>query len=97
MTATLPPFPTDDQALDVLEDALRGSLVDGPDGDPVLKGAGFSLQNVFDLFSGYDPALSLREGTTYTYQREMHDLPTATLALIAEIRRLRRLMREGRT
>lgn len=95
MTATLPPFPVHDQALDVLEEALTTSFDAGPDG-PVPAAGGFSVGRVLEFFSGHDDTLSVPDGSTYTYHGPLYHERDVLLALIGEVRRLRHLIAEGR-
>lgn len=97
MSDTLPVFPVDDVMLDQLEHALGGSYT--VDGNAVrLVGAEYSLSQLLDFVSGYDPAMV--EPCRDSDGREIPDVfeyvggsvyhPDDIIrALIAEVRRLR--------
>lgn len=99
MTQTLPPFPVDDETLNVIRDSLD-RVITGWDDDnnPICTGSPFSLDAVLNLLSGYDPALTVQMVNEYDqpipdwYEYtgpgiyHTHDV---IRALIDEIRRLR--------
>lgn len=100
MTATLPPFPVHDQALDVLEHALGGAYDwDEAEDVPVLVGAEFSPWQVLDFYAGYDPARLVPTETpdVSEYPGPTYHPNDVITALIAEVRRLRTVIAEGRT
>lgn len=97
----LPPFPVDDITLDLLEHAMGGALIFGPDG-PQLTGAEFSMTRLLDFMAGVDPdnVTVIQEADPWAgdfMQRvevvESHDVhytrDCVISALIAEVRRLR--------
>lgn len=83
--------PVDDTALNLLETALEYRF-SGHDenGDPVPSGE-FSLYQLLDFWSGYDPAKEeeISPGTTVYRGDTLLDTSDIIRALIAEVRRLR--------
>lgn len=85
--------PVDDNALNLLETAL-GYYFDGQDenGDPIGVGE-FSLYQLLDFWSGFDPSLLKQEGDNphlLVYQGgPVLSSRDVMMALINEIRRLR--------
>lgn len=89
-----PYVPVDDSALCQIEHALDGTYAEGEDGNPELVGAGFTLTQLLDFWSGYDESrgvLKGRSGGVPLYVHPESVLSTTDLinALVAEIRRLR--------
>jgi len=88
--------PVDDSALDLLEESLDYHFV-GQDenGDPIGSGE-FSLYQLLEFWSGYDPANEIQESytdgglrITYYAGGPLLTHKDVILALINEIRRLR--------
>lgn len=84
-------FPVDDAALNTIEAAIAVSYDFDDDGNRVLIGGDFTLDQLLDFYSGFNPKTDLEpddENNDYItiplYSR--HDM---ILALIHEIRRLR--------
>lgn len=95
----LPEFPVDDSMLDRLEHALGTCWTYNDDGERVHHGGDYTLAELLDFLSGYDPALEIPLGegpglfgddvewTEYPFPiYSEHDI---VRALIAEVRRLR--------
>lgn len=99
MTDTLPDFPVDDIVLSLIEQSMVPYLTEGPDGDPVLEGGDFDMNDLLNFLSGYDPSL-LVEADTYYGSFPIHIYTGGPLyhytdvirSLIAEVRRLRALL-----
>ena len=83
----LAPFPVTDSILDLVEHALNGALDDNHE----LVGAEFSLHQLLDFLSGYDPAKVEQIGEDiYKYVGgPLYHYTDIIRALIAEVRRLR--------
>jgi hypothetical protein len=90
-------FPTDDVTLDALEHALGGHLIfdepaDGTELVPRLEGADYSLSQLLDFYSGYDPKLSVPTDHPDTYEYVGGPLYTerdVIRSLIVEVRNCR--------
>lgn len=89
--STLPSFPVDDATLLAVEHALGGSLT-VEDGQPILVGADYSLWDLLEFLSGYDPDKSVPIGDgVYEYVGGPIYHPDDVIrALVAEVRRLRK-------
>lgn len=98
MPDILPSFPVDDQTLNLVEEAINTHYGDvGEDGRHELVGGEFTLTQLLDFLSGYDPAKT--KPMVNQYDTEIPDtveypdpvyVPTAVIqALINEVRRLR--------
>lgn len=98
-TPTLPPFPVDEETLNVIYDSMNRVVVGFDDNnEPIRDGSPFSLEDVLNMLSGYDPSLMVQAVNEYDqpipdiYEYtgpgiyHQHDL---IRALIDEIRRLR--------
>lgn len=90
-------FPVDDFTLDQIEHALDGAYTVDPDGTQTLVGADFSLSQLLDFLSGYDPSRLAQAVNDYdTPIPDVFEYPDAVYhpndvirALITEVRRLR--------
>lgn len=94
----LPPFPVDDVTLLALEHALDACHTFNEEGEPVNIGSDYSLDQLLDLLSGYDPSkvVPVMDDDGYEIPDTVeyvggplyhpHDV---IRALIAEVRRLR--------
>lgn len=95
----LPAFPVDDAMLDRLDHALGTCWTYAEDGERVHHGGDYTLPELLDFLSGYDPtlAISLGEGPgMFSDDVEWSEYPfpiyhehDVIRALVAEIRRLR--------
>lgn len=66
MAQTLPPFPVDDETLNVIRDSLDRTVTGwDDDGNPICTGSPFGLGAVLDLLSGYDPTLTVQMVNEY--------------------------------
>jgi hypothetical protein len=96
---TLAPFPVDPETLNVVYDSMDRTVIGFTDsGEPIREGSPYTLDDVLNMLSGYDPALSVQSMNEYDqpipdmYEYtgpgiyHQHDL---IRALIDEIRRLR--------
>lgn len=102
---SLPPFPVDDETLNVIYDSMD-RVVTGFDenGSPIREGSPFTLDDVLNMLSGYDESLTVQALNEYDqpipdiYEYtgpgiyHQHDL---IRALIDEIRRLRNEIRSA--
>ena len=98
MAKTLPPFPVDDVMLDAVEHALGGALTVDEAGTQRLVGADYSLPQLLNFLSGYDPEQVVPlvdedgyevPGWTEYVGGVMYTRDCIIRALIAEVRRLR--------
>jgi hypothetical protein len=95
----LPEFPVDDEMLDRVEHALGTCWTYDYDGTRVHHGGDYTLPELLDFMSGYDPALAIPTGTApgpFGDDVEWTEYPFPTYhehdvirALVAEVRRLR--------
>lgn len=92
-----PPFPVDDFTLDQIEHALGGAYSVTEDGTHTLVGADFSLTQLLDFLSGFDPARlePTDDPDTFVYDGAVYHEDDVIRALIAEVRRLRIPSSEG--
>jgi hypothetical protein len=91
MAETLPDFPVDDVMLDLLEHALGGLYEVDDDFGTRLVGADYSLPQLLDFLSGYDPeqVVPLGGGIEEYVGGPLYTRDDIIRALIAEVRRLR--------
>lgn len=84
--------PVDDEALYLLEEALDYRFVgEDENGDPVGSGE-FSLYQLLEFWSGYDPAMLESVGSDVSeYHGPILGTSDVIRALITEVRRLRAL------
>jgi hypothetical protein len=91
---TLGPFPTDETALDQIKHALGGAFTVDEDGTHHLQGADFTLNQLMEFYSGYDPEDSYQDGyigdvPLFIHTEPMYHYHDVIRALIDEIERLR--------
>lgn len=101
MPDTLPAFPVDDVTLAAIEHALGGAYTVDTDEDGHhthrLVGADYSLHDLLDFLSGYDPSqvIPATDADGYEmpgvteYPGVLYHVNDIIKALIAEVRRLR--------
>lgn len=84
--ADLGSFPVDDMTLDLLEQALEGTLVMADDEEPT----GSCVGRFLDFMSGYDPAKVVEIDSVFSeYPDPTYHEHDVIRALIAEVRTLR--------
>lgn len=96
-------IPLDDDGLQRLEDSMAGAWAFDDDGNRYLKGGDFTLHQLLEWYSEYDPALLISEGSRdidlgfgpmedvecFTYPNPVYSEHDLIRALIKEVRRLR--------
>jgi len=84
-------FPVDEQALTLLKEALNTAYEVDEDGNHTLVGGDFSLYQLLELYSGYDPSkLETEYGDAIAvYPDPMYSLRDVIEALVDEVLRLR--------
>lgn len=95
MNGSLPPIPVDDNALDLIEQALDAYI----DEDGNLAGSDFGLHRLLDFWAGYDEAKVVvieepsegRPGLS-EYVGSLYHPNDVIRALVNEVRRLRALL-----
>jgi hypothetical protein len=92
VTDTLPSFPVDDFTLRQVEHALDATYTVELDGTHVQVGADFSLSQLLDFLSGYDPVRlePTDDPNVFVYSGAVYHPNDVIRALIAEVRRLRK-------
>lgn len=90
-------FPVDEQALRLLKEALNTSYEVDEDGNHALVGGDFSLYQLLEFYSGYDPSkLETEYGDAILfYPDPMYSLRDVVEALVDEVLRLRGCTPEG--
>lgn len=95
---TLPPFPVDDVTLLAVEHALGATLTRDAAGEWMVIGSDYTMTQLLNLLSGYDPALEVPMADEYGHEDEdfveytggpIYHTDDIIIALIAEVRRLR--------
>lgn len=88
---TLPEFPVSDDVLDAIEHALGGAYEVRPGQGMKLVGADYSLSQLLEFYSGYDPAkLQPTDDPEITvYPEPVYTERDVIRSLIKEVRRLR--------
>ena len=81
----LPPFPIDDEVLNLLEDSMKAVYEVDADGTHHVVGADFTVNQLLDFYSGYDPDAVVNE----EYYGPLYHIHDVVKALIEEVRRLR--------
>lgn len=88
---TLSTFPIDDVTLSAIEHAMGGSFTVDSDGTHRLVGADYSMSDLFNFLSGYDPdaVVMISEEVAEYVGGPIYNRDDIIRALIAEVRRLR--------
>ena len=96
-SVTLGPFPIDDITLNALEHAMGGALT-VVDGEPELVGAEYSVNDLLDFLSGYDPSLLIPDEDNdvysipvFVYDGPIYHITDVVRSLINEVRSLRNI------
>ena len=90
----LGPIPLDDTALDSIDHALNAVFTVDDTGKHHIQGAEYSLSQLLDFWSGYDPADGILDSyidgiPVYLHEKPSYHEHDLIRALVAEVRRLR--------